>query len=372
MKFTCPREPLASAFQLAASVAPSRTTKGVTQNVKATVTEEGKLLLEATDQEVSVCVTLTDVDFKTHGSVLLPVQRTGSILRECSDASISIESEDTGVLIRAGRSRFKLPSANADEFPRIPTFTAESYHEIAAGLFKEMIRRTVFATDAESSRYALGGVLMEMEGESVLAVATDGRRLARMQGKGTSFGGHQTVGANTIIPVKAMQLLDRAINDKDGSIEIAARENELMVRTAQCVLTSRLVEGRYPNWRQVIPTRDKSVRIELTVGPLFAGLRQAAVVVDQESRGIDFKFGNGTLKMEANTAEIGESQVELPIAYDGEDITVTLDNRFVADFCKVLPAESTIVLDIEAANRPALLTTEDGYAYVIMPITRDH
>ncbi len=173
-------------------------------------------------------------------------------------------------------------------------------------------------------------------------------------------------------PVKAMQLLDRAINDKDGSIEIAARENELMVRTAQCVLTSRLVEGRYPNWRQVIPTRDKSVRIELTVGPLFAGLRQAAVVVDQESRGIDFKFGNGTLKMEANTAEIGESQVELPIAYDGEDITVTLDNRFVADFCKVLPAESTIVLDIEAANRPALLTTEDGYAYVIMPITRDH
>ncbi len=75
------------------------------------------------------------------------------------------ESEDTGVLIRAGRSRFKLPSANADEFPRIPTFTAESYHEIAAGLFKEMIRRTVFATDAESSRYALGGVLMEMEGK---------------------------------------------------------------------------------------------------------------------------------------------------------------------------------------------------------------
>ena len=109
----------------------------------------------------------------------------------------------------------------------------------------------------------------------------------------------------------------------------------------------------------------------MTVGPLFAALRQAAIVTDHESRGIDFTFADGTLKMEASTAEIGESQVELPIAYDAEPITLTMDHRYVADFCKVLDNEAGFVMEIESGAAPALLTTDDGYGYVIMPMARD-
>ena len=109
----------------------------------------------------------------------------------------------------------------------------------------------------------------------------------------------------------------------------------------------------------------------MTVGPLFAALRQAAIVTDHESRGIDFTFADGTLKLEASTAEIGESQIELPIAYDGEPITLTMDHRYVADFCKVLDNETNFMMEIESGASPALLTTDDGYGYVIMPMARD-
>ena len=105
--------------------------------------------------------------------------------------------------------------------------------------------------------------------------------------------------------------------------------------------------------------------------PLYSALRQAAIVTDHDSRGIDFTFADGTLKMEANTAEIGESQIELPISYDGEPITLTLDHRYVADFCKVLDNELSFVMEIESGSSPALLLTDDGYGYVIMPMARD-
>lgn len=371
MKITCDRDVLAAAFQLAAGVAPSRSPKEILQNVKLTVTGD-TATLTATDMEVGIRLTIREgLTVEQEGATLLPVSRTGAILRESSDESLVLETDDSGIQISGSRSRFRLPSANPDEFPRVVGFEEEAYHTVPAKLFRELVRRTVFATDAESSRYALGGVLLEMEDDRVTAVGTDGRRLARMEGKGTSVGGHHTTGTNTIVPTRAIQLMERAAGDKDEAIDIAARSNDLLLRTPRCTIYSRLVEGRYPNWRQVLPQREQASKIDMTVGPLFVALRQAAIVTDQESRGIDLTFDNGTLRLEANTAEVGQSHIELPIAYDDQPVTLTLDHRFIADFCKVLEPESSFVLEIESGQAPALLTTDDGYAYVIMPMARD-
>lgn len=371
MKISCRREPLTAAFALAASIAPTRSPKEILQNVKLTAAGD-KLTLTATDMEVGIRLDLADgVEVETEGTTLLPVQRTNAILRESNDETLTLETDDSGVRISGGRSRFRLPGSNPDEFPSVTGFEEEKYHVVPTRLFREMLRRTAFATDAESSRYALGGVLLEMEGDSVLAVGTDGRRLARMQGSGDPVGGHQTTGMTTIVPTRAIHLMERALGDAGETVDVAVRSNDLLLRTSQAVIYSRLVEGRYPNWRQVFPTRENASQIELTVGPLFAALRQAAIVTDHESRGIDFTFANGSLTMEANTAEIGESRVELPIAYDGEPVTLVMDHRYVADFCKVLDAETNLIMEIETDMAPALLSTEDGYAYVIMPMSRD-
>ena len=309
----------------------------------------GKITLTATDMEVGIRLDLEDgVTVETEGTALLPVQRTMAILRENNDEVLEFETDESGIRVKGKRSKFKLPGSNPDEFPAVAGFDEDKYHVLPTRLFREMVKRTVFATDSDSSRFALGGVLLEMEESRVTAVGTDGRRLARMEGTGESVGGHQTTGASTIVPTRAIQLIERALNDKDETVDVAARNNDLMVRTPQAVIYSRLVEGRYPNWRQVFPTRENAVQLDVTVGPLFAALRQAAIVTDHESRGIDFTFADGTLKMEASTAEIGESQIEIPIAYEGESITMTMDHRYLADFCKVLDNEVSFILEIES------------------------
>lgn len=371
MKITCQRDSLTNAFGLAASIAPARSPKEILQNVKVTAAG-GKLTLTATDMEVGIRLELEDgVEIETEGTALLPVQRTMAILRESNDESISLETDESGIRVRGARSKYRLPLNDPDEFPAVAGFDEEKYHVVPTRLFREMVKRTVFATDPESSRYALGGVLLEMTQSDVIAVGTDGRRLARMQGTGESIGGHETNGSTTIVPTRAIQLMERALSDKDETVDVAARNNDLLLRTSKAVIYSRLVEGRYPNWRQVLPQRDDAIQLDIAVGPLFAALRQAAIVTDHESRGVDFTFADGTLKLEASTAEIGESQIELPIAYDGEPITLTMDHRYLADFCKVLDNETNIIMEIQSGASPALLSTDDGYQYVIMPMARD-
>ncbi len=368
MKLSCDRETLAAAFQLAASAAPARSPKEILQNVRIAATA-GTLTLMATDLEVGIRLDVIEgLEIEQEGTALLPVTKTLAILRESSDQRLRLTTDESGILITGDRSKFRMPGANPDEFPQVIGFTEEAYHSLPARLFREMLKRTVFATDAESSRYALGGVLLELEEETVMAVGTDGRRLARMEGKGVSVGGHKTSGMTTIVPTRAITLMERALGDSTDEVQLAARSNDLLLRTPRCVIYSRLVEGRYPNWRQVFPRREQASQIDMVVGPLHAALRQAAIVTDHDSRGIDFTFADGTLRLEAKTAQVGESSVEMPIAYDGEPVTLKMDHRFVSDFCKVLENETAIVFEIETGSSPALLTTDDGYGYVIMPM----
>ena len=328
--------------------------------------------MTATDMEVGIRLNVEEgVEIATEGTALLPVVRTMAILRESTDETLTLETTESGIELSGSRSSFSLPGSNPDEFPPVAGFEEDKYHVISARLFRTMVRRTVFATDTDNSRFALGGVLLELTGNAVTAVGTDGRRLARMEGEGESVGGHETTGTNTIVPTRAIQLMERAVADQDETIDIAARQSDLLLRTGSAVIYSRLVEGRYPNWRQVLPTREEAVQLDLTVGPVFAALRQAAIVTDQDSRGIDFTFGDGTLRLEASTKDVGQSKIELPVAYDGEPITLTMDHRYIGDFCKVLDRERGFQIEIESAASPALLSTDDGYAYVIMPMARD-
>lgn len=370
MKISCNREKMLSAFQLASSVVPSRTPKEILLNIKLEATPEHVILM-ATDMDAGIRIEVEGVSVHTPGKVLLSKDRVGSILREASDETLQIETDGSSLVIKGLQSEFNLPSANPDEFASLVGFDESSYFEVPARLFKELVKRTVFATDVESTRYALGGVLIEMTGEEIIAVGTDGRRLARMQGAGKAYDGHQTQGMTTIVPTKTLSLMERSISDKEEVVHLAARQNDILIRTSRCTFYSRLVEGRYPNWRQVIPVREGAVAISGSVGPFFSALRQAAVVADPESRGVDFQFGQGSLVVASRTADVGQSRIEIPISYTGEPIKLTMDYRYVSDFLRVLEPESTFVLEVSSPAEPALFTTEDGYAYVVMPMARD-
>jgi DNA polymerase-3 subunit beta len=370
MKATCERDKLLHAFQMAASVAPARSPKPILQNLKLQVTKEGAILM-GTDLEMGIRIEVPGFHVEAPGSVVLPRDRFGKILAESSDEKLDLESDGRKTLVRGQRSEFQLPSENPDEFPDVQAFEEKKYHELPARFFREVVRRTIYATDNESSRYALGGVLLEMSASGITAVATDGRRLARQEGPAKSVGGHVSGDHMTIIPTKAMQLIERVLADNEDNIQLAARENDVLIKSGRATIYSRLVEGRYPKWRDVFPRREGMIKIELSVGPFYAAVRQAAIVTSEERRGVDFIFGGGKVILAGHGAEFGESHVELPVAYDGADVPIMLDPRFFSDFLKVLEAEQTFTMELRNAESAALCSTEDGYAYVIMPLARE-
>jgi len=370
MKVTCDREKLLHVFQTVASIAPARSPKPILQNVKLEVGEQGAMLM-GTDLEVGIRMEVPDFETQTPGNVVLPIARFGSILRESSDEKLNLQNDGRKTSVTGQHSEFQLPSENPDEFPTIVAFEEQKYHEMPARFFCEIVRRTVFATDNESSRYALGGVLLEMSEDGITAVATDGRRLAKQEGPATSVEGHQSGDTMTIVPTRAMQLIERALSDNEGTVFLAARDNDVLLKSSQATIYSRLVEGRYPKWRDVFPRREGVTEIEMTVGPFAAAVRQAAIVTSEQRRGVDFSFGEGKVVMNAHGAEFGESHVELPIGYDGPEIPITLDPRYVIDFLKVLDLDQTFAIELHGPKTATVCRTDDGFGYVIMPLARE-
>tara|TARA_R110002110_G_scaffold2024_4_gene9246 strand:- start:4808 stop:5923 length:1116 start_codon:yes stop_codon:yes gene_type:complete len=369
MKITISRIESLKAFSLVASVAPARSPNVALQNVKLEAGTDG-VVLSATDIDVGIRHAVNGVEVSDWGSALLPVKKFSSILKEAPDAKLEIEATEKGIRVYGHRSNFLLPSANPDGFIDVDPFSNEDYHEVPAGFLKEIIHRTIFATDNESSRYALSGVLFELNDEDLIAVGTDGRRLAKVQGTSQSIGGHKTGESTTIVPSRALQLIDRALSDQESHAKLSAHSNDILVQCGHVTVRSRLVEGRFPNWRDVFPKRDKGIQIDLPVGLFHSAVRQAAIVTSEESRGIDCTFGDSKAVLAGEAAETGQSRIELPIEYNGKPITLMLDPKYMSDFLKVLDADATFSLEIKDAKSAAVCTTDDGYGYVIMPMAR--
>jgi DNA polymerase-3 subunit beta len=375
MKLHCHRATLAAAFQVVGGVVPARTPKEILKNVKLEVAG-GKATLIGTDSEVGVRYEIPGVEVESDGEALLPSGRVNSIIRELVEDSVDISLKADAILIKSGKSEFRLSAQDATEFPPVAEFDEDRYHAIPGKLLRDAIRRTVFATDTESSRYALGGVLVELGNEKVTLVATDTRRLAVFETSCRSQGTENLEKTAPVIPAKALSLIDRSIPDDESEALVAIRTNEALVKVGASTIYSRLVEGRFPKYRDVIPNRAEKT-IDLVVGPFYSAIRQAQIVTEEDSRGVDFRFAagesgsEGTLTLTSKSADVGQSVIQLPISYTGEEMAILFDPRFIADFLRVLGPENSIRLDLLDAESAAVFRTDDAYTYVVMPLTRD-
>ena len=172
-----------------------------------------------------------------------------------------------------------------------------------------------------------------------------------------------------------MGLIERSIaaNDNEGDdaeVHLATHANHVLVRSGNSTIYSRLVEGRFPRYRDVIP-RDASVNVELVVGPFLTTVRQAQIVTSDESRGVDFTFSEGNLTLQSQAADVGASKIELPIPHNGETLTITFDPKYVAEFLRVLDPETAFTLHLSDGESQAVARVGEGYTYVIMPLSRD-
>jgi DNA polymerase-3 subunit beta len=232
-----------------------------------------------------------------------------------------------------------------------------------------MIRRTVFAAGDDAARYTMKGILWELDGDKVTLVATDGKRLARSEGLATAVGDHATRGQMPVVPTKAMQLLERALqDDPEELIKVCVRPNEVLFRTGRSVIYSRLVEGRFPDYKAVMPKKSNA-RIHLPIVSFQAAVRQAAIMTDNESKRVTFKFSTDKLTLQSQGSTTGRSRVEMPIEYDGKAIDINFNPEYLTDMLKVLPAEAALTVDLIDGGSPGLFRCGDNYAYLVMPLT---
>lgn len=369
MQLTCDRSLFTTAFAAAAAAVPTRTPKDVLRNVYLTL-GSGGVELVGTDQEVAIRFSVDGVTTSSTGEALLPTQRVSQILRELQTESFDINVEEQSMKLTSAGSTFRLSSEDPGDFPPVPEFDATDYFKIPAAAFRSIIRRTSFATDVESTRYALGGLKLEFEDGRITVAATDSRRLAVATATCETEGSPQPPEKATVIPTRAMSLLERSIDNDDEFVDICLKDSEVLMRSGKCVIYSRLVEGRFPKFRDVIP-QSGEVLVPLVVSQFHSAVRQAKIITDEESRGVDFIFADGKLTLASRAQDIGESKVEVPIEYAHEEIRITFDPRYVDDFLKVLTPETAIELQLISSEHAAVFRVEDSYTYVIMPLAQN-
>lgn len=367
MRLQCQRKELLAAVQLAAVAVPSRDHKPVLRNLKARVTPERCSLL-ATDLELGLRLDVSGLSVEEPGEVLLPAKRMLDILRETPDESLALETTEQACFVRGLNNEFEMSGEDPASFPDVPDFTDEEYHEVQAGTLREMIRRTIFAAGTDQVRYTLTGILWELEGEKARLVATDGRRLAVAEGSAVPHGGEDTNGVIHVVPTKAMHLLEKNLPDPEEKVRVRLRQNEALFKTRQATLYSRLVEGRYPEYRKVIPKKLK-VQLTLPVGPFLTAVRQAAIMAEDDNRNVSLTFSKKKLVLEARGPACGRSKVELPINYGGKSLEIAFNASCLADLLRALDGADQVALEMTDGKTPALFRCGDNYLHVLMPLS---
>jgi DNA polymerase-3 subunit beta len=366
MKATCHREGLLSACQLVSVAVPARDIKPVLRNIKASAGPD-RCTLMATDLELGIRLEVRGLQVQEPGDALLPAGRLLAILRESQDEELTIEADANACVVRGRYNEFEMPGDDPAGFPDFPDAAEGGHHEVAAGVLREMVRRTVFATAAESARYSMTGVLWELDGSTARLVATDGRRLALASGPATAHGGHGTQGQAPVVPTKALTLLERNLQDEGEAVRVAFRPNEVLFRTERAVVYSRLVEGRFPNYKEVMPKK-AAAKVPLVAGPFLAAVRQAAIMTDDDSRRVVFHFAKNKLTLQAQGAATGRSKVELPVEYDGKALDVSFNPGFLVDMLRVLPADAEVTAELVDGATATLFRHGPDYLYLVMPL----
>lgn len=367
MKLYCEREALLQDCQLVSVAVSPRDIKPILRNLKA-VAKDDKCTLMATDLELGIRLEVRSPQVMEPGAAILAASRLLSILRETPDDHLTIDADADRCLITGAATEFEMPGENPDDFPDFPAATDGKHHELSAGALRTMIRRTAFAAARESTRYAMTGVLWEMDGKTAKLVATDSKRLAVASGEAKEVGAGEAKGGQHLVPTKAMALLDRTLLDDEQVVKVTLRPNDVLFQTDRATIYSRLVEGRYPPYKDILPKKS-AAKIPLAVGPFYAAVRQAAIMTDEESKRVTFHFAPKKLTLAAHGAATGRSKVEMPLEYAGEPIEINFDPQYLVDMLKILDEDAPLILELTDNLKPALFRSGNDYMYLVMPLS---
>jgi len=365
MKFTITRERLQEGLLAVANAVPSKTTLPVLANILVEALEDG-IRLSGTDLDIAVS-TVVPAEVDAEGSVTLPARKLVEIVRELPSAAIRITAAgEQRVNLECGHSRFKLLGIPRDEFPTFPTVKFEGGWKVASGDLQKLIGHVAFAASTEESRPILNGVLWELRKDQMRMVATNGHRLARMD-VAVSGG---TESGDFIVPPKALEQIRRLFGAAD-EIEIARSENHLGFRCGRTFVYTRLIEGPYPNYEQVIPRDNDRVAV-LDKQALASTLRRVGVVASDQTHRVRLGFSGGNVKFTVSTPDLGEAHDEMAVSYDGEPLEIGFNANYLLEILKYIPTDEVRVT-MKAPERAATLEPAGwddpaSYLCLVMPL----
>ena len=357
---TLPAATLKQALADVAAAVPTRPAKPVLANV---LLADGTLT--ATDLELQIAV---DVPYDGE-PLLLPHARLKAILAEARADEVTITPDGTSCVVTAGRGTWRLPMENASEWPTWSHEVLTTLVRVPCDQFARAVKACVYATDNESSRFALGAVLIEVLGGDCSFVATDGRRLSHV-----AVEHDQAVDdGSALVPARVLASLANVAARGDDAVQLEASEHELVATLPGCVVTARQIAGRFPRWRDVLP-QDRAGAIETVVArdDLLAATRAAAIVTSEQSKGVEFTFGGDGVTLHGQSAEYGQSDVTIEVVSGGDPVKVKLDPVFVVEWLRGLTNEDDPNVTIELVDhQSACVLRCDDCTGVIMPLSND-
>src|SRR5437660_1811413 len=364
MKFTITREQLQEGLSAVAAAIPAKTTLPVLSNVLVEATKHG-LRLSGTDLDIAVSTTVS-ADVDAEGAVTLPAKKLVDIARELPSASSHVTAAvEHLVSIEIGSSKFKLLGLPREEFPSFPAVKFDAAWKAPAGVVQKLVSHVAFAASTEESRPILNGVLWELRPDRMRMVATNGHRLAKMD---VPADGGST--ADLIVPPKALEQL-RRLYTGEGDLEVARSDNHIGFRSGGKLVFSRLIEGPYPNYEQVIPREnDKTATIDKAA--MSGALRRMSVVASDQTHRIRLAFSGGAVKFSVQTPDLGEAQDELPVTYEGEPLEIGFNATYLLEILKYMPTDE-VRITFKAPERAATVEPvgwDDPASYMalVMPL----
>lgn len=366
MRFTISREKLQEGLAAVTAAVPAKTTLPVLSNLLVETTERG-IRLSATDLDIAVS-TEVSADVETPGSITIPAKKLSEIARELPLSPVKVSaSGEQRVTIECGRSRFKLLGLPRDEFPSFPTVRFNESWRVKSGELQKLISHVAFAVSTEESRPILNGVLWELREDRMRMVATNGHRLSKME---LPVESSSAPPGDLIVPPKALEQIKRLFPAEE-ELEIARGENHLGFRSPFTSVFTRLVEGPYPNYEQVIP-KDNDRFCLCDKAALTSALKRMSVIASDQTHRIKMSFNTGMLKFSVTTPDLGEASDELPVNYNGDQLDIGFNATYLLEILRYMPTEQ-VRLTFKAPERAATIEPEGWddpakYLCLVMPL----
>jgi len=366
MNLTIAKEQIINGLQAVQNVVSTRTTLPILSNVLMRA-EKDRLEFTATDLDVSVSCSV-EAKVKKAGASTVPVKRLFGIVRELANSEIDLEVDEKNVCsIRSGPSFYKINGLSADEFPPLPKLKEDKKVVLPQETVKSMLKKTSFAISTDESRYVLNGTFISLKDHKMTMVATDGRRLALVDEE-VEFS--EKSQGEFIVPSKAVNELNRLLQDK-GEVEIKYADNQAAFtlkdeKGFSILVITKLIEGNYPNYRQVIPGETKE-RIALVREEILHALRRAEIMTSEKANSVKLTFSKNNLAITANSPEVGEARESLAINYKGTEMAIAFNPKYFIDPLNALTNDE-VFLELIDELSPGVLKINGPFLYVVMPM----